>query len=693
LFKAQASVNNFSSTSQMTSFCSFPLHIACQKGWLEIVKLLIEAKANVNKIENENACRILPLTHGIWAKSPLIVKLLIDSNGDVNHEDRQDGSPLEGAVQVGNLEIINLLLDAKASVNYDNNKRWYSVLHQAAKYGNIELMKFLIVAQANINSQPHSHFKQYETSALSFVMKYDEVLLEKLLIEAKAELDIILPNNNNENSRKNDIYLAILYGDISKLKQLIECKAWTDINQPIKKKIGNHVSNEESALHSAVRTGNTEMVKFLLEAKASGINQESVESTKFPLFVAVCNRQIEMARLLIDSKANINQYQSINVGYTSLHHACDVNDIEMVKLLIASHAALNVGVSCDFCLLDVAATSSNVEIVKLLIEAKSDVNAAAAELRFQPLHFAVSINKKTEVMKILIDHNAVVVADKSIESPLYAAVANENLEAFKILIQHIVQVNLPLDDSSFFRAAQSGLTEFLKLLIEAKANINQIREHDKLTPLCRCVLEGHVDAARLLIEHKAEIYQTVEAIEQRITFELTTNSPFLLAALENNIEMIHLFLEMKGDINQDGLRCIIDQRELHGTDYKYLSSPSNVSVFTGSILAGNFEMVELLIELKADINKQYSLVSSSSYKQYQQTLKITPLFIAAENDKLEICKLLIEHKADFTNRESIKSMMLLPLGYTEIIRLLMESGDKNEDTQTLSIGSYYFDSI
>ena len=51
-----------------------------------------------------------------------MVKLLVESGANVNLCDRKKNYPLHWAVQKGSVEIINILLNAHANLNYVNDQ-------------------------------------------------------------------------------------------------------------------------------------------------------------------------------------------------------------------------------------------------------------------------------------------------------------------------------------------------------------------------------------------------------------------------------------------------------------------------------------------------------------------------------------------------------------------------------------------
>jgi len=155
------------------------LNYAAYHGSVELIKLLLEKGAKVNKTDgnfespleaacwkgNTEAVKVL-LEHGakpnLWGGSPLhtaikqgsveIVKSLLEHGAKVNKLDGSYGTPLERAwyTTPPNAEIIKLLLDKGADPNI--TIKWSggdSLLHLAVKDRNMEIVKLLIDKGAN----------------------------------------------------------------------------------------------------------------------------------------------------------------------------------------------------------------------------------------------------------------------------------------------------------------------------------------------------------------------------------------------------------------------------------------------------------------------------------------------------------------------------------------------------------------
>lgn len=78
--------------------------------------------------------------------------LLVQIKGSVNFVDESGMSPLQHACYKGNKEIVQMLLDQGADVNFSQHGANYTSLHFAALSGNTELVLMLLHAGVNVNT-------------------------------------------------------------------------------------------------------------------------------------------------------------------------------------------------------------------------------------------------------------------------------------------------------------------------------------------------------------------------------------------------------------------------------------------------------------------------------------------------------------------------------------------------------------
>ena len=124
--------------------------------------------------------------------------------------------------------------------------------------------------------------------------------------------------------------------------------------------------------------------------------------------------------------------------WSTLHFAMwhtSSNGVEILKLLLASKADLNARAEYREAPLHMAAESGNTVALKLLIEHGADINAQRRD-RKTPLHLAAS-NGHLEVVKMLIENKADVKArDLYKNTPLTCAVVAKHKDVETFLRQH-----------------------------------------------------------------------------------------------------------------------------------------------------------------------------------------------------------------------------------------------------------------
>lgn len=128
--------------------------------------------------------------------------------------------------------------------------------------------------------------------------------------------------------------------------------------------------------------------------------------------------------------------------------AAATGKIERLLDLIGKDASLANSYSSDgFTPLGFATFFGQTGVVKALLKAGVDVNAASREsMKVTPLASAAAA-KKTEIARLLIAHGANVNARAaSGHIPLHEAAANGNVELVKLLVENGVDVNAKTDD-------------------------------------------------------------------------------------------------------------------------------------------------------------------------------------------------------------------------------------------------------
>ncbi len=201
-------------------------------------------------------------------------------------------------------------------------------------------------------------------------------------------------------------------------------------------------------LHYAMRDGNTEMIKLLLEFKPP-LEVVDPDGTT-PLARAVQARNLEVSRLLLAHGARITAPRALPaLGIHTGERSCMEGqnqqtipllwaivraDKEMLALLLELNAPLEAPDQGGKTALHWAAQWGHPEIVRILLEAKAAPDAVDNDGK-TPLHYVVSSGRK-ELVRLLLDaHASVNIADGEGATPLLLAETAENLEIAEMLRQ------------------------------------------------------------------------------------------------------------------------------------------------------------------------------------------------------------------------------------------------------------------
>lgn len=182
--------------SGCSSYLGLALLYACENRNIEIAKMLLDAKADINysKYDRNSALFIACIKNDIN-----MMRLLFEYNPDINIINRYGDTILMCACKNNNIDIVKLLFCHKFSklinhVNYigingyPNRRRphGYNCMHIACKSNNIDIVKLLIEKGANIN-----HPFSYNVSCLTIAYLNNNTKLVKLLIDNGADINFI----------------------------------------------------------------------------------------------------------------------------------------------------------------------------------------------------------------------------------------------------------------------------------------------------------------------------------------------------------------------------------------------------------------------------------------------------------------------------------------------------------------------
>lgn len=421
------------------------LTTAVINGDIDSVNSLLRSNIDVSAVERDGTT---PLQWAVYHEHTDIVDSLLRAGADVEAPNREGMTPLVLAAQMGNAEITGMLLDAGAGVN-NTMPNGETALMMAARTGDLDTLQVILDHGADINATE----KLRGTSALMWAAANRNPDAVSLLLDNGAALAMnsattqpgrspyLAPTARN---RIRGFYQGVGqggdFGGQSELEnQDIELNITREeLIARLPQELVDEFENEDvrvgdfgetvdpapqkqwgglTALHFAVREGDLETLKILVEAGAN-VNQVS-EFGWTPLLTATQNRYYQMGKFLLGHGADPNIANE--GGWNPLYIATDNRNIEggdyptrkpdmdhldFIRLLLKHGADPNLRMASSTETRTIfthqwlreegatpflrASQSSDIELMKLLLEHGADPNITTS-IGVTPLMVAAGI--------------------------------------------------------------------------------------------------------------------------------------------------------------------------------------------------------------------------------------------------------------------------------------------------------------
>ncbi len=406
-----------------------------------------------------------------------------------------------------------------------------------------------------------------------------------------------------------------------------------------------------------------------------------------------------------------------------LIEAVKSNDVSTIQTLLNAGVNVNFTDKSGWTPLDWSAKKSHIDSMKLLIAAGADVNKKT-NLGSTPLHQAAA-NNFIEGAELLLANGADInAANKYGQTPVDVARAGKCKNKLKIVHQKQTAqkalaergINVDEYDEALVKAAQTGDSDLLRLLIDAEVNVNKA-DSDGDTPLGWAAMKGHLECVKLLLAtevinidslnkqgqsalyfsilngHRECAIALVEAHAAVNTPDSDGKTPLFIACEQDDIEMVKLLLEAGALVQpqtDNGLNsleaaqsdaCInllnkaVPKQESQQRLAKQNITPASYGTSLISAVKNNdVQLLTDLIIVGADVNstdkdgKSAFYCAIVNFQQDTQCIELlhingadinkadnegkTPLHWAAENAKLSQVKLLLAYNANANTRDN-----------------------------------------
>ena len=241
----------------------------------------------------------------------------------------------------------------------------------------------------------------------------------------------------------------------------------------------------------------------LLLAILLSVIAPAASSADVRLLDAVLKRDRNAVRELLKNQSDVNAAQPD--GSTALMLAAERHDVEIADLLIRARANVNAANEYGATALSVACATGNVALIERLLDAHADPNAPLLSGE-TPLMTAVD-KGDIRTATVLLAHGAEVNAKetKGGQTALMWAVANRSPELVKLLLDHGADARARSAGgfTSLLFAAQQGLVDSGRVLLQAGADVNEPRSGNRMTPLMIAAASGNNSFSILLLENGA----------------------------------------------------------------------------------------------------------------------------------------------------------------------------------------------
>lgn len=277
--------------------------------------------------------------------------------------------------------------------------------------------------------------------------------------------------------------------------------------------------------------------------------------------------------------------------------SCFVNRCDVVEALVRSGTDANYTLPFrGYSAVHASALNGCVTCLKRLLNRGFKPNGHVDDMTV--LHLA-TFGDSAEAMRVLVEHGC-----RPEPTVLHCAVRSRAVACIKLLLfKYDVDVN-GLDSSGqapIHICADQGFSDCMYMLLSSDRTVIDLKDHREYTALHLACESAHVECAKLLLEHSADVRATNMKLQQ----------PMHMAARAQSVECIDLLTKASADVNA---RDMDDRTPLH----------SAISVKTLNVC----QAVDTLLGHHAKVN-------------VQDHYGFTPLHLAALNEAPECVESLL----------------------------------------------------
>ncbi|KAJ5511137.1 hypothetical protein N7453_003240 [Penicillium expansum] len=551
---------------------------------------------------------------------------------------------LQTAAGEGHLELVQTLLEKKASVNAPPSRCGLTALQAAAGGGHLKVVQTLLAAKAWVDARGG-------VTALEAAAGGGHLNVVQALLAAKADVNLA-PSLGGRTA----LQAAAGGGYLDVVQALLAAKA--DVNAPPSE--GSLTALQAAAgggylkvVHTLLAAkawaggGHLNVVQALLAAKAD-VNAPPSLGGRTALQAAAGEGYLDVVQALLAAKAEVNAPPTKYIGRTALQAAAEGGYLDVVQALLEAKADVNAPPEYSGrTALQAAAGGGHLNVVQALLAAKADANAPPSERDLTALQAAAG-GGHLNVVQVLLAARADVNASPSENigrTALQAAAEGGYLNIVQELLAEKADVNAPPSRrglTALQAAVGGGHLDVVQALLAAKADINAPPSKGGLTALQAAAGGGHLNLVQVLLAARADVNVSPSEVIGRTALQAAAEGGYL--------NIVQALLAEKADVNAPPSR-------------------RGLTALQAAAGGGHLDVVQALLAAKADINAPPSKGG------------LTALQAAAGGGHLNVVQALLAAKADvnappFDAEDHGQTALEVAQskGHTEVVQALLAAG-------------------
>lgn len=358
-----------------------------------------------------------------------LVRFLLRKGASVDSRNNYGWSPLMQAARFGHLTVAHILLENGAEIN-GRNRLGASILTMAARGGHTHVFKLLLESGAFVDDYDHlavagnnnnnscsaAGFGSVEScaggggrefmdiTALMVASQFGHEAAVRLLLEWGADVNFF-----QKTTGWGPLMVATLSGKVGVAQQLVErgadpdrlnvlSKTAFELAMQLKQKdvksyldsittVRPQTDDERRRpdVFSALKLGNSQLVKEILEEDPSQVNSSNQEGAS-PLMLAAVSGQLEVVQLMVEKNADIDKQDAVH-GWTALMQATYHGNKDIVKYLLSQKADVNLRAKNGYTAFDLVMllNDPDTELVRLLASVCMQVDKEKSKHRGRAL--------------------------------------------------------------------------------------------------------------------------------------------------------------------------------------------------------------------------------------------------------------------------------------------------------------------